>query len=326
MRHISIRAAKDSTEVDIFGQIGESFFDEGNTLESVRAEIEGIKTPLIFNVASLGGDVFEGLAIHDLIASHKQDTTVNIIGATASAGAVIAVAGDTVNISENSLFLVHNSHTVAVGNAKDLEDVVDNLNKVDARMRSIFINATGMDETELIELLNEDRFMDAEEALDKGFVDAISKPMKIAASIDMDKVMASKLSVKLKEQLKSNQNKDEMELSAESKGWLTETIEGIVAKFKTEENKDVTVVLADEADITAKFVEFEHDANVADETIEALQVTIKELQAKVASKDAPELEIEASTDPELEVEKKAEESNPWAEVGAQIAASMPAGI
>ena len=121
MRHFNIKTSAELTEIDIFGQIGDSFFEEGNTLDSVKAELENIKTDLSINVASLGGSAFEGLAIHDLIASHPYNTTVNVVGATASAGAVISVAADKVNISENSLFLVHNSHGMAQGNAEDLE-------------------------------------------------------------------------------------------------------------------------------------------------------------------------------------------------------------
>ena len=123
---------------------------------------------MVVNIASLGGIAFEGLAIHDLIASHPFNTTVNIIGATASAGAVISVAGDTVNISENSLFLVHNSHGMAMGNADDLENSARDMRKIDDRMVSIFTKRTGKSEETIRDLMAEDKFLDSDESKELG--------------------------------------------------------------------------------------------------------------------------------------------------------------
>ena len=320
MRHINIRAAKDSTEVDIFGQIGESFFEDGNTLESVKSAIEGVKTPITFNVASLGGSAFEGLAIHDLIKSHKQPTTVNVVGATASAGAIISVAADTVNISENSLFLVHKASNIAMGNVKDFEDAIVLLNQVDNRMKSIFSAKTGMDDSELDSLLDEDRFMDAGEALEKGFVDAIIKPAKIAASVDMKRVEASKeLTDTQKEQLKTlNQIKTKMELSEDSKGWVKTAIENAIAAFKPEVKEPVS------PEVNAEVTALEAKAVEANATIATLNAEIADLKAKVAAASAPEISINADVEPSPVDEP--EVVDVWADTFNKINASLPAGL
>lgn len=205
MKHFTIHASKNGqTEIDIFGQIGDSFFEEGNTLENIKAQIENIETDLVVNVASLGGDVFEGLAIHDLIKNHKAKTITNIVGTTASAGAVIADGSDEVNITENSLFLVHNSRGGVLGTAKDMEDMAGDMKKIDNRMVAIFAKKTGKTEKKIRDLMDEDKFLDAKEAVNEwGFADSIIKPKKIDAIIDYDKIMASKdLTNDQKEKLK----------------------------------------------------------------------------------------------------------------------------
>lgn len=320
MRHINIRAAKDSTEVDIFGQIGESFFEDGNTLESVRSEISGINTPITFNVASLGGDAFEGLAIHDLIKAHKHPTTVNIVGATASAGTIIASGGDTVNISENSLFLIHNSHGMAYGNADDVQKHVDAMRMIDTQMTSIYVNRTGMDEADVKALMAEDRFMNANEAKEKGFVDAITKPMKIAASVDMKRVEASKeLTDTQKEQLKTlNQIKTKMELSEDSKGWVKTAIENAIAAFKPEVKEPVA------PEVNSEVTALEAKAVEANATIATLNAEIADLKAKVAAASAPEISINADVEPSPVDEP--EVVDVWADTFNKINASLPAGL
>ncbi len=221
MKHLNIRAEKG--EIDIFGQIGDSFFEEGNTLDSVKAEISGINSDLTINIASLGGDAFEGLAIHDMIAAHPHNTTMNIVGATASAGAVISQAADEVNISENSLFLVHNSHGLAFGGAEDMESMANDLKQIDARMTSVFAKSTGKEEKEVRALMDEDKFIDAEEAIEFGFAANKIKPQKIAAKVDMNKVMASKLSDDQKEQLKNlNTMKEDSKIITTLKAGIAE--------------------------------------------------------------------------------------------------------
>jgi len=297
MRHFNIKTSAELTEIDIFGQIGDSFFEEGNTLDSVKAELSGVKTDLTINVASLGGSAFEGLAIHDLIASHPFNTTVNVIGATASAGAVISVAADNVNISENSLFLVHNSHGMAMGNAEDLESAAKDMRKIDDRMTSIFINRTGKEETEIRELLKEDKFLDANEALEWGFVDNVTQPVKIAAKLDRKKIENSNLTDKQKTQLLKTKTMDLTPITNQLKD-LTEKVGAFISA-----NKDVKI--SDEAEISATLAELNENLNVLGEenveqgnTITALASENKELQEEIAKYKATPVEVTAKVDEE----------------------------
>ncbi len=193
-KFIKVRAEKDGVvNVDIFGVIGEGgFFDEGNTMKGLKAEIKDAKPKsLDFNIASLGGSALEGLDIHDLIKSQKVPTRTKIVGATASAAAVLSQAGDKKIMSKNQLLLIHNSRGIAMGEATDLEVVTKDMKLIDARMLAIFAEDNEKStEAELKALMHEDRFIDAEEALEMGLIDEIVDPSEFDAKYDMKAIAA----------------------------------------------------------------------------------------------------------------------------------------
>lgn len=304
MNHVHIHAKKDGiTEIDIFGQIGDSFFEEGNTLDTIKAQVETIEGALVVNIASLGGDALEGLAIHDLLAS-KDNTTVNIVGATASAGAIIASAGDTVNISENYLFLIHNSSSLVFGNADEIDKHADSMRKVDDRMTSVFVSRTGKEESEIRELMTEDKFIDADEALEFGFVDAITKPVKLAARVDMKKVSASKeLTDAQKEQIKSTIKTRTMDLTP-----ITDAISALTAKVtalvtpKDTEAKEIKVLDDEEVtsaieDITTTLDTLGEENKTLEASVETLTADKTALEAELAKYSQTETPVETGEEP-----------------------------
>jgi ATP-dependent Clp protease, protease subunit len=173
----TVRNSADRTEIDIIGAIGEDWFDEGNSLENVRSQILASYDDLHVNISSLGGDLIEALAIYDMFKSHKGKVTTNIIGATASAGTVIALGGDSISISENSLFLGHKASTMA-----------NDLDKFDSRLIAIYKKKTGKTKAEIENWLKEDKWITAEEAKSFGLVDEIYKAKKVLNSAELDEL------------------------------------------------------------------------------------------------------------------------------------------
>lgn len=298
MRHFKIHASKDNTtKIEIFGQIGDSFFEDGNTLETVRKEIESREDALEVDIASLGGSAFEGLAIHDLFAAHKGKVTMNIVGATASAGMVIAESADEINISENSLTLIHNSHGIAIGTAKDLKKTVDDMEKIDARMVSIFTKraeSKGRTEDDIKTLMEEDKFIDAKTAIEFGFADNEIETSKIAASIDMTRVMASKeLSAKQKIQIKDQIKTFKMEtptkeetpevkentIISELKAGMETLKASILALGKDKEGKEVKIL--DNPEVQAELIKMNKTLNTLAEANTALEATAVEAKTSI---------------------------------------------
>ena len=174
-----IRNSADHTEIDIIGAIGEDWFGEGNTLETVRNSFGQITSDVTVNVSSLGGDLIHALAIHDMFKAHPHRVTTNIIGATASAGTVIALGGDTIKISENSLFLGHKASMFVGGNADDLRAAANDLDKFDSRLIAMYKKKTGKTKNEIENWLSEDKWITAQEAKEFGLVDEVYKAKKV---------------------------------------------------------------------------------------------------------------------------------------------------
>ncbi|KLB48562.1 peptidase, partial [Xanthomonas euvesicatoria] len=89
------------------------------------------KGPVTVNVNSPGGDMFEGLAIYNLLREHDGEITVKVLGLAASAASIIAMAGDTVQIARAGFLMIHNAWVMAVGNRNDLIEVADTLKPFD---------------------------------------------------------------------------------------------------------------------------------------------------------------------------------------------------
>jgi len=274
---LKIYSKGENATIEILGSIGESWFDEGTTLNSVKSQIENLSARNItVKISSLGGDAFEGLAIHDLLKSSKKKVTAEIIGATASAATIIAMGADKVKISENALFLVHNAWTIAQGNADDLKKQAENLETVDNRMAAIYVAKTGKSEEEVRSLMKEDKWIDSNEAKEFGFVDEITEPVKIAASV-IQEINNSKELPKIKI------NKNEFQMTEENKSWFAEQFDAIKAQFKKEEPKAEVEPVQEE---TISKTEVEEQLNEINAMISELKNSNEELEKQIAEKNA----------------------------------------
>ena len=173
---IKITNLADSATVQIFGDIGESFWSDGWTLEKFKNQIDALEiSNLTIELKSNGGDLMEGFAIYDAIRNMPARVTVKIVGASASAATVIASGADRIEISENSRYLVHNAMTFVDGNKEKLKEVYEQLTSFDNQILDIYVKRTGKPKAELSELMKQEKWMSADEALSWGFVDEIIK-------------------------------------------------------------------------------------------------------------------------------------------------------
>lgn len=203
--NISIRNESDDVAViDIDGTIG--WVNENgdwNTATAIKEKLKQIDqveaSKIIVNINSLGGFVDDGLAIHDVLASHSAEIETRVIGMTASAATVIAQAGDTRFMSDNSLYLIHKAWGLAMGNANDMMESAADLETIDKRLLNIYVKRSGKNEDELRGLMDENsgggKWIDADEALEFGLIDEAFEPMKAAASVDVQALRNSGLPI-----------------------------------------------------------------------------------------------------------------------------------
>jgi ATP-dependent protease ClpP protease subunit len=215
---MNITNKADKAIIEIYGDIGEGWFDEGVTLKNVNDKLKNITTPEIeLRVNSLGGDLNDALVIHDILKLHPAKVTTKILGATASSGTVIAMAGDEILMSENALFLVHNASTMAMGNASEMRETAENLDKWDDRIINIYKKKTGKRKSQIESLMKEEKWIDASEAKEFGFINNTFEPEKIAASLTEARKAQILNDLKTK--------KTEMDIKKELsdlKNWITE--------------------------------------------------------------------------------------------------------
>lgn len=184
MENLIIKNKENSVEIDLFGDVGDYWGEI--TVDRIKNILnENKKKDILFRVSSLGGSANAGFVIHDMLKMHKGNVTTQIIGATASAGTLIALGADNVQMSENALFLIHNVWTLAIGNADELRKEADNLDKWDDVAINIYRKKTGRSHKFISDLMAEEKWISAKEAEKYGFVDLVFQPQDSSAKMQM---------------------------------------------------------------------------------------------------------------------------------------------
>lgn len=199
MSYYSIRNEKSDTsaEILIYDRIGESWFSESVTAKQFVKDLRAIgKKDVTVRINSPGGSVIEGNAIYNALKAYKGRVSVVIDGAAFSMASVVAMAGDTVEMSKNALMMIHNPRGFAEGEAKDFRAYADLLDKSREGLVQAYVDKTSRPKEEIVNLLDAETWFSASEALEAGFIDSIGDSnLAVAASFDLDSVEASGVKV-----------------------------------------------------------------------------------------------------------------------------------
>ncbi len=166
-------------EIGAWGVSAKDFATELNRFKDVKNITLRLNTP--------GGSVMDGNAIYNALKRHKAQVAVEIDGMALSMGSVIAMAGDTITMAENAMFMIHNPWGMAVGDSDELRKTADVMDKMKNTIITPYVNKTGMDAKDVSELMDNETWFDASEALDKGFIDSITDYVEISAHFDLSK-------------------------------------------------------------------------------------------------------------------------------------------
>jgi ATP-dependent Clp protease, protease subunit len=168
----SIKAEKQNNTIEIFDIIDErGGVGVGDIRERLK-EIGNKRATVLIN--SPGGDVPVGVSIYNELKTHEAGVDIKVMGIAASAASVIAMAGETIEMMQGSMMMVHNAWTVAFGNRHDMNYISGVLSKVDASMREIYAKKTGIDDAKLTELLDNETYLSGKEAVELGFATHVS--------------------------------------------------------------------------------------------------------------------------------------------------------
>lgn len=188
MTYYQIKAvAPDRAEVRIDGTIGGGWFDEDSvTAKSFAKELKaaGKVKSLDIYINSPGGSVFDGSAIYSQLKRHTAKKTVYIEGLAASIASMIAMAGDEIVMPDNALMMIHRASGGVWGNADDMRKTAEILEKIESSIITAYQAKTGRDPEELAEMMADETWLTAQEAVALGFADRTTDPITITACAD----------------------------------------------------------------------------------------------------------------------------------------------
>ncbi len=164
-------------EINLFGPIGKTADGTGITAQQVKTQLAAMNQtqPLLVHIDSEGGSVFDGLSLYEAFASYSGPKEAIIESTAFSMASYIAMAFDRVTIAENGYVMVHQPSTDTGGTASELVSTADVLTKLDQSMTAAYVRKSGLSEARVKQMMAAETFLNANEALAVGFVDAIAK-------------------------------------------------------------------------------------------------------------------------------------------------------
>lgn len=165
-------------EIRIYGEIAEVSWWDTIGSKQFNEDLDKISdvNTLIIRINSPGGEVFAGIAIYNSIKHHKAvNKKIYIDGIAASIASVIAMAGTEIIMAVNSLMMIHNPSSIVWGTADEMRTRADALDKMRDSLVATYQERTNLSSEEIIEMLNNETWLNAEEALEKGFITTIDK-------------------------------------------------------------------------------------------------------------------------------------------------------
>jgi len=181
-----IKNKKDnSAEIHIYERIGEDFWGEGVSAKKFIKDLNALDIKNIdLHINSPGGSVFEGNAIYNALVAHKATIKVKIDGIAASIASVIAMSGETIEMPENAMMMIHDPSGMVMGTAEDMLKMAEALEKVKSGIVTTYNSKSGKDRDELADMMKDETWLTAAEAVEHGLADQITERVAMQANFD----------------------------------------------------------------------------------------------------------------------------------------------
>lgn len=166
-----------SASIDMRGPIGD--FEGGIAAQDFHDALQehnGADVTLMLD--SPGGVVSDGLSIYNALMQYSGKVTIQIDTMAASIASVIACAADHVIINSNAQFMIHKAWTVAMGNSTDFRGLIEQLDQLDGMIADVYVERTGASRDELLNMMEEETYLSASDALAIGFADEVNEIKK----------------------------------------------------------------------------------------------------------------------------------------------------
>jgi ATP-dependent protease ClpP protease subunit len=187
--HASGEAAERVIEVFVYGEIGAWGITANQFVQDLRAMDDGV-SPVVAAFNSIGGDLFDGLAMHNALSRLGERCTGRIDALAASAASVAVCGAHRVVIAANAMLMIHNPYTYTGGDAEDFRRVADVLDQtLEAIIAAYKAKAPNIDDAELRRMVNAETWLTANEALALGLADEVGDGIKVKACLGQGAVL-----------------------------------------------------------------------------------------------------------------------------------------
>lgn len=175
--------AGDAATISIYDEIGgwgitaKQFIEDFAKLTANAVTLE---------INSPGGSVFDALAMYNAMKNSGKDITVKVMGIAASAASYIAMVGSKIVMPDNTFMMVHNPLNAIYGNAADMREMADVLDKIGNSLVATYVARTGQSDATVRDLLAKDSYLTAQECLDLGFADELIPAVTATAKFERE--------------------------------------------------------------------------------------------------------------------------------------------
>lgn len=182
-------AEQRNIEIFVYGEIGAWGVTANQFVQDLRAMDDGV-SPVIVAFNSIGGDLFDGLAIHNALSRLGERCTGRVDALAASAASVAVCGAHRVVIAANAMLMIHNPYTFTGGDAEDFRRVADVLDQtLEAIIAAYKAKAPDIDEAELRRMVNAETWLTANEAVALGLADEVGDGLKVSACLGQGSVL-----------------------------------------------------------------------------------------------------------------------------------------
>ena len=187
--HASGVASERVIEVFVYGEIGTWGITASQFMQDLRAVDDGV-SPVIAAFNSIGGDLFDGLAMHNTLARLGERCTARVDALAASAASVAVCGAHKVVIASNAMLMIHNPWTYAAGDAESFRKVADVLDQtMEAIIAAYKAKAPDIDEKDLRDMVAAETWLTAKEAVALGLADEVGDGIQVKACLGQGGVM-----------------------------------------------------------------------------------------------------------------------------------------
>ncbi|MEX5665234.1 head maturation protease, ClpP-related [Pseudomonas neuropathica] len=187
--HASGESTERVIEVFVYGEIGAWGITANQFVQDLRAMDDGV-SPVVAAFNSIGGDLFDGLAMHNALSRLGERCTGRIDALAASAASVAVCGAHRVVIAANAMLMIHNPYTYTGGSAEDFRRVADVLDQtLEAIIAAYKTKAPDIDDAELRRMVDAETWLTANEAVALGLADEVGDGVKVKACLGQGAVL-----------------------------------------------------------------------------------------------------------------------------------------